>query len=524
LSVYDFFMPDRSATQKDSSPHGRGFKLMLAAAGFWLLAMLIATGLLLALGPGMRWFTALGSLVALAVAGSLAAGHFVDQLDKKQMVAWARAAGLIDAPEDDLSMGIIVRRLGTRLERANHFRAAIGSFEAIALVIDADGTILAISQGAERLAPGVHEGQSLDALLGPGYAAAGGVPEEGLVLVGDKRLTIARHTLPSGRYALELRPAGHYLDDDDVDALAGAISAGQSSFRFDAAAAHVNPALTLLNSSLEKFDEGVTQFRSVLLGNTEQTRNPDLPLAAEGEQVVAMLMALIDELNEEQQLRRGLEAKLDAVKSLLNQFEMSAAQLEAAEDGDKLALAQSTERLNALEARLVRMARDGVEAGKLASTMEEVAARTQALVGEIDRMTHEIDVMSAGIEDVSFRTNLLALNAAVEAARAGEKGAGFAVVADEVRQLAQATNRSAKDIRIIADKGRVQARSGIEETGQLQKITAALKENLRNLSNDAPNITANGQEKSALNQPSELPDTVDNKDAQKSVFVSRAAS
>ena len=96
--------------------------------------------------------------------------------------------------------------------------------------------------------------------------------------------------------------------------------------------------------------------------------------------------------------------------------------------------------------------------------------------------------MTAGIEDVSFRTNLLALNAAVEAARAGEKGAGFAVVADEVRQLAQITNRSAKEIRVIADKGRAQARIGLGEAGDLQKITAALKENLRNLSNATSNI------------------------------------
>jgi methyl-accepting chemotaxis protein len=96
--------------------------------------------------------------------------------------------------------------------------------------------------------------------------------------------------------------------------------------------------------------------------------------------------------------------------------------------------------------------------------------------------------MTAGIEDVSFRTNLLALNAAVEAARAGEKGAGFAVVADEVRQLAQVTNRSAKDIRVIADKGRAQARIGLDEAGDLQKITAALRENLRNLSNAPSSI------------------------------------
>ena len=67
-------------------------------------------------------------------------------------------------------------------------------------------------------------------------------------------------------------------------------------------------------------------------------------------------------------------------------------------------------------------------------------------VSGVDATTAEIDKMVAAIEDVSFRTNLLALNAAVEAARAGEKGAGFAVVADEVRTLAQATQKTAKEI------------------------------------------------------------------------------
>jgi methyl-accepting chemotaxis protein len=142
-----------------------------------------------------------------------------------------------------------------------------------------------------------------------------------------------------------------------------------------------------------------------------------------------------------------------------------------------------------LEAELAAARRRNEAAETLAGQVEQAAGRTRTLVGEIARMAQEIDTMTAGIEDVSFRTNLLALNAAVEAARAGEKGAGFAVVADEVRQLAQVTNRSAKDIRIIADKGRAQARIGLDEAGDLQKITAALRENLRNLSN-APSTIA----------------------------------
>lgn len=516
-------MPDRSATQPDSSPYGRGFKLMLGASCLWLLAGLVSLGLLLALGPGPRWFAALGSLSGLALAGSLAAGHYLDRREQLYLTKVALAAGLKDGPDSDLSMSAIIRRLGTRLDRAHHFRAAIGNLDGVVVVADIDGTIIAISAGAERLAPGVHEGQSLDALFGPGHLAGGGASNGALVVLGGQRFTIARHGLPSGRHALELRPAGHYLEDDEIDALAGAIGTGQTSFRFERHAALVNPALASLNSGLERLDAGMAQFRMMLSGNAAGPGDPDLPLADESRQMLDMLTALIDQQAEDEALRQGLETKLAAVRTLLSQFETRAAELEAADESGRQALSAGKDRVAALEARLEAMSRKGASAEKLAEAVHAAAARTRALVEDISRMAQDIGVMTAGIEDVSFRTNLLALNAAVEAARAGEKGAGFAVVADEVRQLAQVTNRSAKDIRQIADRGRGQAQSGISEAGELQKITQALQENLRNLSNDETSIGDDGEEKAAPAQPILLRNAVLNSDGQETISR-RAAS
>ncbi|UJW87774.1 hypothetical protein IM737_11505 [Devosia sp. SL43] len=143
----------------------------------------------------------------------------------------------------------------------------------------------------------------------------------------------------------------------------------------------------------------------------------------------------------------------------------------------------------------------GRDAQTLAGAAELAARRTNVVVGEIDQMTSEIDKMVQAIEDVSFRTNLLALNAAVEAARAGEKGAGFAVVADEVRQLAQLTNRSAKDIRAVVKRGRAQSETGVAEASSLQKMIAELEAHLRNLSNETDTIAQTlSQGETALNR------------------------
>ncbi|MBE7732959.1 methyl-accepting chemotaxis protein [Devosia faecipullorum] len=517
-------MPERPATSVDSIPYGRAFKLMLGAAGLWLFAGLIALGLLLGLGPGPRWFAALGSLAALALAWSLAAGHFIDRRDERHMAALAQAAGLAERQGEALTIADIVRLLGKRLERAHHFRSAIGHLDGLVIVADAEGTIVAISAGAEKLAPGIGEGKNLDALFGPGYLAAGGAPRAGLVLVGGRRLELVRHDLPAGRQVLELRPAGYFLGDDEFDALAGAIGTGQFSFRFEQAAAQANPALDLLNGSLERMDAGLAQFRTILTGHVDRAADPDLPLGEESRDVLDMLTALLDQQDEEAAARRALEAKLEAVKSLLSQFEARAIELEAADERGRLARAAGAERLSMLERRQAELGQRGQQAATLAASLMATAQRTQVLVEQIDRMTQEIDKMSAGIEDVSFRTNLLALNAAVEAARAGEKGAGFAVVADEVRQLAQATNRSAKDIRIIADKGRNQAQAGIGEAGELQKITRSLEEHLRNLSNDETSIAAEGEAEAALTKPFPFPARATNRDGQKTVLDRQAAS
>jgi methyl-accepting chemotaxis protein len=246
-------------------------------------------------------------------------------------------------------------------------------------------------------------------------------------------------------------------------------------------------------------DDGLAGLEGVIAGRGTLPDALDGPLGGLARRLDDLLAAAAEQLDGERGQRLALEARLGRVGHLLDSFEQRAARYDAlaAESRDDAgsmgkALADGSVRLRQTLA-LGQQAQDMVGEADLA------VRRTQALVGEIDRMTQDVDQMVQAIEDVSFRTNLLALNAAVEAARAGEKGAGFAVVADEVRQLAQLTNRSAREIRAVVKRGRAQSETGVGEAQALQGLVAGLDQHLRNLSNETDSIAATlGEGEAAL--------------------------
>jgi methyl-accepting chemotaxis protein len=93
---------------------------------------------------------------------------------------------------------------------------------------------------------------------------------------------------------------------------------------------------------------------------------------------------------------------------------------------------------------------------------ETITTATETIVS-LNESTQKIEGIISLIQDVATQTNLLALNASIEAARAGEHGKGFAVVASEIRKLAQRSNNSTEEIRLILNKLREESATSVAQ-------------------------------------------------------------
>jgi len=106
---------------------------------------------------------------------------------------------------------------------------------------------------------------------------------------------------------------------------------------------------------------------------------------------------------------------------------------------------------------------DGVNAAAASSE------QTAKLIAQLEKQSEEIEDIVQAVVRIADQTNLLALNAAIEAARAGEHGKGFAVVADEVRNLAEISEKSAREIKNIVAEIQEEVRKVVNEISDIGK-------------------------------------------------------
>ena len=99
----------------------------------------------------------------------------------------------------------------------------------------------------------------------------------------------------------------------------------------------------------------------------------------------------------------------------------------------------------------------------------EATLETGKLIEELEKRAEEVGNIVQAVVRIADQTNLLALNAAIEAARAGEHGRGFAVVADEVRNLAEISERSAREIKDVVADIQSAVRDVVSQTNEIAR-------------------------------------------------------
>ena len=136
--------------------------------------------------------------------------------------------------------------------------------------------------------------------------------------------------------------------------------------------------------------------------------------------------------------------------------------------------------------------------------IESKVRATHERIGELDKMSNNIQTVVQLISNISSQTNLLALNASIEAARAGEHGRGFAVVASEVSQLADQSKDAADEISsIITDiqacirqcvsqmeAGAQSVETGIVQSNEAKETFKEILQHINIVSEEMTNVSA----------------------------------
>ncbi len=150
--------------------------------------------------------------------------------------------------------------------------------------------------------------------------------------------------------------------------------------------------------------------------------------------------------------------------------------------------------MDEMSAAMHEIARNAVQAARVASTAVQSAEETSAAVARLGDSGAEIGKFVKVISTIANQTNLLALNATIEAARAGEAGRGFAVVANEVKELARETARATDDIARKIEAIQADTRTAVETNEQIASVIGQINDLQTAIAGAVEEQTATGNE------------------------------
>jgi methyl-accepting chemotaxis protein len=437
------------------------------------------------------WPLAVGGVWVAAIAVSFAVAILADRAQRRVLSALGEAVGsgpIGKSPEIE-HMRAITANLCLRLERAMTFCTAFETLARPAMLVDGQGIIVKMSAGLTAQAPECAETDTAAALLGIAVGLGEAQESHAVALSGQRHIATVT-PLAADRWLIELDRPGRVVPAHVLDDIGQALAGGHTGYRIAAEIVEDVPELELVNSGLATLDAAAARLDALAQGVPVEDDGANDGLAARITGLARQIEGIDAERETALDMHRRARERLEKVGALVEVCREAAQSLTQSSDDARAHLEKARGEIDAGRSSAGRAAegtnglRADVEQAKASAeaTRERVVAVT-GLVGKID-------TLMAGIEDVSFRTNLLALNAAVEAARAGEKGAGFAVVASEVRELAQASAKTSKEIRGLVKTGLGEVDAGAQGAKALAEAMGAVTAHLLNLSEDTAMIGA----------------------------------
>lgn len=294
--------------------------------------------------------------------------------------------------------------------------------------------------------------------------------------------------------------------------------------------------LGILSDSFLKMLSNMKAIINVIGKGSEAVKESSQQLTFTSQQVAAATVDIVNGVNHLAEASKEQRSKVDIaeevivqVRGAIEEISLGAQEQSVSMSETRLAVDEVNKAIADIATNIqgvaeaanltVEVARSGGKVlDKTLSGMKDIqgtVANSAKKIEDLGERTKEIDDIVQVISDMAEQTNLLALNAAIEAARAGEHGKGFAVVADEVRKLAERSNQSTRQIRVLVEgiqeetkqavssmqEGTEKVSEGVkyvEETGvELKKIIETVNvtnEQIQGITASVEQIVANSQD------------------------------